>query len=924
MINSQGTFSKHGCVVVFDGIVGVKGASAYSVYAEVKVNVQISGVGPSNVVAIEGRIENSTVWRSLGTIIGANSAVIDTSSVDYIRFNVTTADSTGSLISSGFITDKSAAGGGGSGGDASAANQVIGNASLASIDTKTTATNTSLASIDGKLTKGQNTMANSTSVTIASDQSAITISGYDSVGGKLLVGSARDKLRDSFTSIDTTKWDVVSDATDIVTADGNTAGASYVKISKSSIAQDTETIFTTKDSFKMPFRIGAGISLSQRIIGQEFSIEFVGTSSSDNSTIEYNTTRTDIAISGTISVTSNVWTINTATAHGLQALDRIIIYNATDSRLNVGPIQVTAIASTTSFSITATFSNGTYTATNGMIRFQDPIGYAKNGAGYLFENTTTTNSSLVSRTGGAAAYILGSSTISSTSATQITTSAFAEAWQPASVFEMYGMMDEIDFRSYAIDSALANSGFNKRSQSVPPIDKYYKIRFRAKNLKNLSVPVGKITAISKTGTTTATVTCNNHGLTTSDFVQIYGVRDITNFPNLTAQTAVASVIDANNFTIVIGSAVTASSAGGAVIRNNNAILSPAINQNIASISRTSNLMTITLSSASLPALSNGNTIDIYGLEPAASAYEGAYKIRNLTSSGIIVVESVGADFGSITTGGAVFPRTDMRLHFFRMMDFLRTTTEVYGGRGTLDQNNAVPCIVSNTVSVSAVNTGIPGSQADISSSAITTTTTTSAITPTYGTGYQVNVPVTVVSGTAPTLDFSIEESDDTGTNWYKVYDFPRITATGIYRSPVIAMTGNRIRYVQTISGTTPSFTRSANRLQSSLGSATIYRQMFDRTIVLTTLNSTTINLFIDGVKNLELEINIGAATTPPALQIQVSNDGTNWRLIGTPLTAVASSTVDAVVNNVTAKFARAIVTTAGTAVTAGYVLVRGY
>lgn len=85
---------------------------------------------------------------------------------------------------------------------------------------------------------------------------------------------------------------------------------------------------------------------------------------------------------------------------------------------------------------------------------------------------------------------------------------------------------------------------------------------RANNLNNFTAPVARITAIAKTGTTTATVTTDvAHGLTTSSFVQIYGVRDITNFPNLTAQTQVASIVSPTQFTIVIGGAVTASSAG---------------------------------------------------------------------------------------------------------------------------------------------------------------------------------------------------------------------------------------------------------------------------------------------------------------------------------------------------------------------------
>jgi hypothetical protein len=104
---------------------------------------------------------------------------------------------------------------------------------------------------------------------------------------------------------------------------------------------------------------------------------------------------------------------------------------------------------------------------------------------------------------------------------------------------------------------------------------------------------------------------------------------------------------------------------------------------------------------------------------------------------------------------------------------------------------------------------------DVASAAITTTATTGAFTPTVGTSYEVNIPVTVVTGTSPTMQVNIEESDDSGTNWFVVYQFPIITATGMYRSPVLNLIGNRVRYVQTITGTTPSFTRSINRIQSN-------------------------------------------------------------------------------------------------------------
>lgn len=233
--------------------------------------------------------------------------------------------------------------------------------------------------------------------------------------------------------------------------------------------------------------------------------------------------------------------------------------------------------------------------------------------------------------------------------------------------------------------------------------------------------------------------------------------------------------------------------------------------------------------------------------------------------------------------------------------------------------------VTTVSSVTSSQQAIPGIITDVASAALTTTTTTATLTPTFGASYSVVIPVTVVSGTTPTLDVEIQESDDTGTNWVPIYDFPRITTTGFYRSPVFPMTGNRIRYVQTVTGTTPSFTRAISRLQSSLTSYTPFRQIVDRTIVLTTLNSTTPTLTTGGAKNAQVVINIGAATLGPILQIEGSDDfGASWYLVGSTLTAVASSTVQLTVSNISASQLRVRVSTAGSAVTAGYVLLKAF
>jgi hypothetical protein len=186
--------------------------------------------------------------------------------------------------------------------------------------------------------------------------------------------------------------------------------------------------------------------------------------------------------------------------------------------------------------------------------------------------------------------------------------------------------------------------------------------------------------------------------------------------------------------------------------------------------------------------------------------------------------------------------------------------------------------------------------------------------------------ITAVTGTTPTLDVRIEESDDNGTGWYVVYDFPRITATGTYRSPVLPVTGNRVRYVQTVGGTTPSFTRAVNRVQSNWPAEALF-QLIDRSIVLTTLNSTTPALNVVNAGNqVKLVVNVGAiTTTAPAIQLEGTEDaGATWVSIGSPLTAVASSTVSANFSGQHWQQIRARVSTAGVGVTAGYVMLKAH
>jgi hypothetical protein len=596
------------------------------------------------------------------------------------------------------------------------------------------------------------------------------------------------------------------------------------------------------------------------------------------------------------------------------------------------------------------------------------LGRAQNGVAEIFENPTATNASLYIRSASGdtlpSGTIVGnqSTTVGTTASVQLINAAYTYAFSPTTEFRLLIQADRTQWADSAVDATAQMTNRAVRTQVCPDPSENYKLRFRATNNKALTVPNAQIVSAVKTGTTTATITTDRpHTLVTGDLVVVYGIRaqGAAEFPNLLTATAVASVVDSVTFTIVIGTAGTITSYGGYVARVNGGNLMSALG-GIAQVAQSAVLSTLAdgtrqlvlTGSATWAGAVVGDMVQVDGcradLTGVSLNVDGPWKVANLVTAALTLVlpfpgqRNLPDDFASINCGGGVIKRTCLRMSFVRVFDYERLRVENLP-RPASDAAAAVPVSIQNTPAVtvssgtvttvstvstvSAVtssNLGIPGIIADVASAALTSSATTAAFVPTFGTAYSVSIPVTAVTGTTPTLDVSIEESDDTGTNWFKVYDFPRITATGIYRSPLIRMVGNRVRYVQTVGGTTPSFTRAVNRLQSSSNSEPV-RQLIDRTVVLTTLNSATPALDVrDAGNRVQLVVNIGAVTTTaPALQLEGSDDnGASWYAVGTPLTAVASSTVQVTVNNVNTAILRARVSTAGVGVTPGYVMIK--
>ena len=751
-------------------------------------------------------------------------------------------------------------------------------------------------------------------------------------------------FRESFETYNTaTTWTESKAAGDIVQLDGNAVSASYLVISKDPLTADTETYVETQSTFPVPLEAIVGLGMSQRVLGQELSIEYASTETPIP-------LPSDIAISSIVQGTTTI-TVTTATAHGLVSGMRIGIRGITsDSRLNYPCLVVSNITSSTVFTSSAgpmgtitSLSVGPYTS-QGFVYFRSAMGGAPDGYSQIFENATATNSSMYVRSESGDVYPSGtfagnhSVTIGSTASVQAVAANFSYAFVPTTEFRSLLQADRVNYYDVGIDSTGQPSARRNVTQVVPSPTQNYKIRFRFTNDKALTVPSAKIVSAVKGGSTTATITTSTaHGLTTGDFIVIYGIRDQTNFANLTTATAVVSTPTSTTFTIAFGASTTATSYGGMVSRVNGANI-PAAYTTVAIQSATVTATDLTLVGGANWAFVVGDYVNVYGCRDNSTgadlAVDGVYKVASVaTTTAILLPISttvLPSPFASTNCGGTVIKRTDARISYVRLFEYLREKVEILNKN---DGFSSIP-ITGNGGTISAVTTVSTVSTAslaanlivnDVASAALTSTATSAAITPAASSlSQEFNVIVTAVSGTNPTLDVVVQESDDSGTNYYDTYHFPRITATGQYRSPLIPLTGNRVRYVRTIGGTgTPSFTNAVNRNQSHTSNP-VQRQFFDRTVVPNTLNSTSPSFFTEGCVDLVVMVNMGAiTTTAPVFALQVSVDNVNFVQLGADITTAASTTSILQVSNAQARFSRLLVKTAGSGATLGYVMVKG-
>jgi hypothetical protein len=666
--------------------------------------------------------------------------------------------------------------------------------------------------------------------------------------GALAIGNEVQKFADNFTTItpDINKWDFAftNQGGTLVTKGGNSTGASYLRISMCPFTPESEYRLLSKRSFKLPNRFNFAYSASQRVSTQELEISLVGVD--ENGVVEtYNPNKPDMPILGNISVTSNTATINFSSPHPFKGGDRVILVNNLDTRMNTGPALVTVVnLLQITIPLTSTISNGTYVG-EGIVKYQDPSTLSSNVAGLLLESGTATAGTIFCNANGQSPRMV-SSTITTSVANQINTSPYTDAFVSPNLNEITLSMQELLYHSRVPDGLTAPSGATRISQNLPDEEKLYKIRFRAKNLARLTRPVAKIVSISKTGTTTATIITNvPHNLTSTSNITITGVRDITNFPNTGIASGGITIINSTTFSCIVGTASTSSSAGGSVILLNNAIsLLGVTTLSVQSISRTNNVMTITVNTTATGALP-GEYWELHGCDATSMGfYDGTYLILRMTGSTYEAIyipnpnPNLG-DFATINCGGTFFKRTDFRLHFIQELEYTRNVVELYNQNGVTDLSKALPTNIVNTVPVNVSNTSIPTTltggtnniatlntltagniapptlNADETSVAVTTNTSTTARTPANGNVMSYSIGITAVSGTNPEYYAEILGTID-GTNFIRVGSLSRISQIGIYTTPFLPIgTFRQFRVDQTLSGTSPSFTRTINRISAN-------------------------------------------------------------------------------------------------------------
>jgi len=765
--------------------------------------------------------------------------------------------------------------------------------------------------------------------------------------------NVQTELRETFeTYTPGVVWSQVQGSGDIIQLDGNAVASSYLVISKDPLTAGTESSITTIATFDCPSEMVSGLSMSQRVLGQEMAMELISTDTPISPVA-------DVAIAS-ISQATTTLTITTSTAHNLSAGSRFGVYGITsDSRFNYPALVVASVTSSTVFTATAgpggtipSVTAGPYTS-QGYVYYRPSLGYAQEGVSEIFENATVTNASFYVRSDSGDALPSGtlngshSVTVGTTASVQAINSPYTYAFQPTNEFRFLLTPDRVQAYDVNVDTINTNNARLQRSQIVPSNSKKYKLRYRFTNDKALTVPSAKIVSAAKSASATATITtADAHGLTTGDYVVIYGIRDTTNFAALTTPTVVASVINSTQFTVVMALSTTATSYGGMVARAQGANVPTGFNQgtNGSVITAQGFSGELQLTASNTYTFLIGDYVNVYGVRDnttgADLGVDGVYKVIDVSAS-TARLSPIGSTptpstFGSTACGGLIIKRTDVRISFARLFHYLRERVEILPKPAT-DQQASMSVYMTGgtlgsgtmTANTQAANTYSLQSSTNLASSATFTGTAqniASATTSLTVYNTQLVIGVTHTAGLVPGqlyLDLGTETSSTAPTVWYQALAVP-IPSNANWQQFAVPISTRyyRLRFVNGATAQT-NFRLSSYLTYNGGGLSGQMAFPSNLQIPLSTTNLAISGVFTSATldfgdtmsvyQSLNAVVFADQVSASNGLQIQVSRDGTNWRVAAQA--TVTASTYTTLNASLFLRYARVVYTNGGVAQT---------
>lgn len=786
-----------------------------------------------------------------------------------------------------------------------------------------------------------------------------------------IVGNMVDRDKDSFNTVDNTRWTYPTLLTGmLVRPDGNVAGSSFVSVDMPADGQDLTYRVQSVKSWPVPSELTLGVTVSQRVFGEQIWLNWAGLDPADLVTPMRDSALPELSVTGTITVASNIGTVTVSeelATCGLKTGDSIYIYGADDNRVNYGPMLVTETRpATKTFLCALVAGNATYTVTGAHVVKLPQTDRLKYAACLRLFSASSGNADYNTRNGGGSPTVEQWNPGNSWDATTIPNiggvnyatapgSNYTVAFVSKAEIRMQHKMEMARAVMVDQDANAAPRSVKRKRKEIPDQTLMYGVEFGIDVLKNRSVPGVPITVAQKTASATAVLTCPGHPFGSTPglinkWITIYGIRDNTNFANQTTALQV-TVISATQISVTLGSSATATSYGGFFLILNGGQGPNIQNNNVQSYRKTADGLRLELTAISNWSETIGHVVDLRGFVNASNvaltALMGKYKVAAWTTTVMELEPLDGQDLSGVTTsatnaGGTVVRVTSLRMHYVKVkrraemrVDLpenegdAATATSMWLQGGVLNGNQSVRLDQINGQGVTTAQNGTmvvglvgPINNADMASGAKTSTGNTGTITPGNQAGTVFHIGVSATGGTTPTMDLSYEESGDDGTTWYTSYQLPRVTANGVIMTEPIRMNGTRYRWSWIINGTTPTFTVIINGKRLTWVPPLV-KQFRDATsasfgtINLTTLASATPAYRCDGCQNFKLSLTLGTATTPPQIQLQVSDNAIDWANVGAILTGTASATVAVAVANTPAPYVRAIVTTIGNTLGAG-------